>query len=177
MNTDLLIGVVLRILPTIILVALSFVAVADKRTRDQWTNLLYQAGSLKPSQREDPRVQRGVRNPFLVVAFIFLIWPVRYYLHATAKVEVSANAYGNRDQAQIANTAPPTPVPTIPPTPTIEPPVVQGAAPNSVPAPVPQAPAPQAAPAPAPGNAPVPGAPPASGGPAAPGGFNPYGNR
>jgi hypothetical protein len=93
MQSEVLLGLFLRLLPTILLIALGFIAAADKKSREQWANLMHQTGSIKPSQKSDPKVQSGVRWPFIVVAVIFLIWPFRYYQHATRTIEVKTNPF------------------------------------------------------------------------------------
>lgn len=93
MQGEIILGLFLRLLPTIALIALAFIAAADKKSRAQWANLMHQIGSIKPSQKEDPKVQSGVRWPFIAVAVIFLIWPLRYYQHATRTIEVKTNPF------------------------------------------------------------------------------------
>lgn len=93
MQGEILLGLFLRLLPTILLIALAFIAASDKNSREQWANLMHQIGSIKPAQKTDPKVQSGVRWPFIVVAVIFLIWPLRYYQHATRTIEVKSNPF------------------------------------------------------------------------------------
>jgi len=93
MSTDHVLQLVLRFLPSVILLALGFLAAADKKTRERWADLLYQAGSVRPEQRQDLKVQRGVRLPFFVLALGLLILPIRYYRWATTKLEVTSNIY------------------------------------------------------------------------------------
>jgi hypothetical protein len=93
MQGEILLGLFLRLLPTILLIALAFIAAADKNSREQWANLMHQIGSIKPAQKSDPKVQSGVRWPFIAVAVIFLIWPLRYYQHATKTIEVQSNPF------------------------------------------------------------------------------------
>ena len=81
--------ILLRLLPCLAVLGLAFVAAADAKTRERWAELLYQMGSLRPEQRSDPRVQCGVRLPFFIVAFLLLIWPIRYYFYATRTIQVS----------------------------------------------------------------------------------------
>lgn len=93
MQGEILLGLFLRLLPTILLIALAFIAASDKNSREQWANLMHQIGSIKPAQKSDPKVQSGVRWPFIAVAVIFLIWPLRYYQHATRTIEVKSNPF------------------------------------------------------------------------------------
>ena len=93
MQGEILLGLFLRLLPTMCLIALAFIAASDKKSREQWANLMHQIGSIKPAQRSDPKVQSGVRWPFIAVAAIFLIWPIRYYQHATRVIEVKTNPF------------------------------------------------------------------------------------
>lgn len=125
----------LRLLPSIIVAVLAFVAAADTKTRERWADLLYQAGTLRPEQRDDPKVQRGVRLPFFLVALILLLWPVSYYRHATRVIEVSPNAYAKPASNFNAYGKPGAPGPNAPTAP---------GAPN---APAPAAPAPISPPA------------------------------
>lgn len=99
MNGDILLGLFLRLLPTILIAALAFIAASDAKSREQWANLLYQIGSIKPAQRTDAKVQSGVRWPFLIVAVVFLIWPLRYYQHATKTIEVKENPFAKPTQS------------------------------------------------------------------------------
>jgi hypothetical protein len=96
MTTDQILQLVLRLLPSLIVLVLGFVAATDAKTRERWSGLLYQMGSLRPEQRDDPAVQRGVRVPFFLVSALLLIWPVQYYRHATKVFEISPTAYGSR---------------------------------------------------------------------------------
>lgn len=91
MEPEIILGLVLRLLPTIVVVVLGFVAVGDKKTRDQWNNLLYQIGSIRPDQKEDVKIGSGVKWPFFVVALGLLIWPIQYYRHATRSIDASAS--------------------------------------------------------------------------------------
>jgi hypothetical protein len=94
MTTDQLLQLLIRLLPSIIVLALGFVAVSDQKTRERWTSLLYQLGSLRPEQRSDANIQKGVRIPFFIVAALLLIWPINYYRHITRVFEISPTAYG-----------------------------------------------------------------------------------
>jgi hypothetical protein len=73
MDLEVSLQLLLRLLPSIILVALAFIAASDRKTRERWTDLLYQAGSLRPEQRSDARIQSKVKWPFLIMAAILLI--------------------------------------------------------------------------------------------------------
>ncbi len=93
MQSEILIGLFLRLLPTILLIALGFIAASDKKSREQWATFMHQVGSIKPAQKSDPKVQSGVRWPFIAVAVIFLIWPFLYFRHATRTIEVNSNPF------------------------------------------------------------------------------------
>jgi hypothetical protein len=93
MQSEIILGLLLRLLPTILLIALAFLAASDKKSREQWANLMHQIGSIKPAQKEDAKVQSGVRWPFIAVAVIFLIWPFLYFRHATRTIEVKSNPF------------------------------------------------------------------------------------
>jgi hypothetical protein len=92
MDLEVSLQLLLRLLPSIILVALAFIAASDRKTRERWTDLLYQAGSLRPEQRSDARVQSNVRWPFFIMAAILLIWPIRYYFYATRTIGIQTNS-------------------------------------------------------------------------------------
>jgi hypothetical protein len=88
MDSRFILPFILRFLPAILIFALAFVAASDKKTRQQWANLLYQAGSVRPDQRDDPKVQNSVKWPFIVLAIglLFLpnkLGPVSYYRWVT----------------------------------------------------------------------------------------------
>ena len=85
---DVLIQVLLRLLPSLAVFALGFYASTDRATREQWVDLLYKAGSLRPDQKDDPSKQKSVRVPFFVVAAALLLWPLLFYMHSTKVVEV-----------------------------------------------------------------------------------------
>ncbi len=93
MQTDAWLQIILRALPAIIVIVLGFVAATDKKTQLQWNNVLYQIGSIRPDQREDAQVGRGVKWPFFVVALFLLIWPIQYYRLATRTFEVKSDIY------------------------------------------------------------------------------------
>lgn len=93
MTTDNILGLALRTLPALIVFVLAFVAAADRNTRARWANILYQMGSVRADQRDDPRVQGGVRLPFFAVALLLLVWPLLFYRHATRTFEVKSNLY------------------------------------------------------------------------------------
>jgi hypothetical protein len=92
MDLEVSLQLLLRLLPSIILVALAFIAASDRKTRERWTDLLYQAGSLRPEQRSDARIQSKVKWPFLVMAAILLVWPIRYFLYATRTINIQTNS-------------------------------------------------------------------------------------
>lgn len=77
MESEILIGILLRLLPALTVFVLAFVAAADKNSRERWGNLLYQVGSIRPDQRDDPKVGKGVKWPFFVVALALLLWPIQ----------------------------------------------------------------------------------------------------
>jgi hypothetical protein len=89
MSTDTVLQLALRFLPALTVLILAFIAASDAKTRAQWTNLLYQAGSIRPDQRDNPKIQGGVKLPFFIVAVLMLIWPVQYYFHATRTITVT----------------------------------------------------------------------------------------
>lgn len=93
MDIEVLLQVALRVLPALLVLVLGFIAAADQKSRERWADLLYQAGSLRPEQRTDPKVQRGVRLPFFLVALALLWWPIRYYRYATTIVEIKSDLY------------------------------------------------------------------------------------
>lgn len=88
METDILLGVLVRLIPAIAVCGLAFFAASDRKTRERWGDLLYQVGSIRPDQREDPKIGKGVKWPFFVVALGLLWWPIQYSIHATRKIEV-----------------------------------------------------------------------------------------
>lgn len=92
MESQFIFPFILRFLPTVLLIALAFVAASDKKTGRQWANLLYQMGSVRPDQRDDPKIHSGVKLPFFVLAFVMLflpahIGPISYYRWVTNKNE------------------------------------------------------------------------------------------
>ncbi|MBV9467928.1 MAG: hypothetical protein JO316_16275 [Abitibacteriaceae bacterium] len=105
--TDIWLQVLLRVLPSIILLGLAFIAATDRKTREQWANLLYQVGSIRPDQREDPKIQQGVRVPFFILSALLLIWPVYYYLWITRPIPITATVYSTKAQptAPVDNSA------------------------------------------------------------------------
>lgn len=125
MESQFIFPFVIRFLPTILLIGLAFVAASDKKTGRQWANLLYQMGSIRPDQREDPKIQSGVKLPFFVLAFLLLflpahLGPISYYQWVTHKNEAvldlsQGKGLSDSDEALIKlqkeNTAEPTPTP------------------------------------------------------------------
>jgi hypothetical protein len=75
------------LLPALVVCVLAFVAAADKKSRERWGDLLYQVGSIRPDQREDPKIGRGVKWPFFIVAFGLLIWPLQFFRHASVVID------------------------------------------------------------------------------------------
>lgn len=142
---DIYLPVALRLLPSLILLGLAFIAAADRRTREQWAMLLYQIGNIRPDQRDDPTIQQGVKKPFLILSALLLIWPIYQYIFLTKPVEITSDVYKrtptpqsiyNRDASSATNpavgSANGTPNGTPPATPNGTP------APNTTPAPVTQ---------------------------------------
>ena len=78
MESQFIFPFILRFLPTVLLIALAFVAASDKKTGRQWANLLYQMGSVRPDQRDDPKIHSGVKLPFFVLAFVMLFFAGSY---------------------------------------------------------------------------------------------------
>ncbi|HEX8550656.1 MAG TPA: hypothetical protein VF681_03785 [Abditibacteriaceae bacterium] len=151
MNSDAALQLLLRALPAILVFVLGFLAANDAKTRRQWTQFLYQTGSLRSDQRDDEHKQKQVKWPFFIVALALLWWPFTYYRLATRRFEVTAESDLFRKK-----TVAPTPAPAVTPkpTPTGPTPPPPPAAPgqeNSAPA------APQNAPAAVPGATPKPG--------------------
>jgi hypothetical protein len=92
MESQFIFPFILRFLPSILVLGLAFVAASDKKTGRQWANLLYQMGSVRPDQRDDPKIQSGVKWPFIVIAFALLflpshLGPIDYYQWVTRKSE------------------------------------------------------------------------------------------
>ncbi|HEX8235653.1 MAG TPA: hypothetical protein VF600_06820 [Abditibacteriaceae bacterium] len=175
MNFETSLLLFLRLMPAIIVFALAFIAASDAKTREQWVNLLYSAGILRPEQRSDPRVQRGVRLPFFIVAAALLIWPFRYYRHVTRTINATTGVFSRPSMVPTLpsarnSTATPTfatPVaPVAPPVPGVPQPETR---PNMFGTPVPLT-TPPAAPSPAAAvpMAPTPVAPPPPSPPSAP---------
>lgn len=93
MQTDAWIQLLLRTLPALIVFGLGFIAATDKKSRERWGDLLYQVGSIRPDQRTDEKIGRGVKWPFFVVALLLLWWPIAYYRVATRVFEVKSDIY------------------------------------------------------------------------------------
>jgi hypothetical protein len=132
MESEVLLAVLLRLLPSLAVAGLAFVAAADRKTRERWGNLLYQVGSIRPEQREDAKIGRSVKWPFFVVAVGLLLWPLQYYMHASRTIDATNTdlkqgtpASDLKKQADAA-----TPVGTPVPTPTPGPAVHQLDAPS-----------------------------------------------
>lgn len=92
MESQFIFPFILRFLPTLLLIGLAFVAASDKKAGRQWANLLYQAGSIRPDQRDDPKIQGGVKLPFFILAFLLLflpahLGPISYFQWVTHKNE------------------------------------------------------------------------------------------
>ncbi len=101
MKPEFILPFLIRFLPPLIVLALGFYAASDKTSRQRWTQLLYQAGSLRPEQRDDPKAQQGVRVPFFVLAALMLflpakLGPVSYYRWASRKIEIKADFSQNK---------------------------------------------------------------------------------
>jgi hypothetical protein len=126
MESEVIIGILVRLLPSLAVVGLAFFAAADKKTRVRWGDLLYQVGSIRPDQREDPKIGSGVKWPFFIVALGLLLWPIQYYSHASKKIDTSNTDLKQQTTAPSdlkKNAASATPVGTPGPTPTPGPPV------------------------------------------------------
>ncbi len=151
MDLEVGLNLLLRLLPSIILLALAFIAATDHKTRERWTDLLYSMGSLRPEQRSDARVQSTVRWPFLIMAALLLIWPIRYFFYATRTIEIQTNSLTravpnssaltrgttpDADQTNAGNTASNSLVtPPVPPMPGTDPSGTSQGATSSAPAP------------------------------------------
>ncbi len=113
----------LRCLPALLVFILAFIAASDRRTRAQWSQLMYQVGSIRADQRDDPKVQSGVKWPFFLVALLLLIWPVQFYRKAArvlvpvetssgvarpSEPPVAANGVAPAANSVTPETAPPT---------------------------------------------------------------------
>ena len=151
MESQFIFPFILRFLPTVLLIALAFVAASDKKTGRQWANLLYQMGSVRPDQRDDPKIHSGVKLPFFVLAFVMLflpahIGPISYYRWVTNKNEpvldlTQGKGTKDSDDALIKmekqkETEPtPVPAPLNPPPPgaVVAPPPPRGAPPAGAP--------------------------------------------
>ena len=103
---DVFLQVLLRFLPSLVLFGLAFLAAADRKTREQWANMLYQIGSIRPDQRDNPKVQQGVRLPFLILGGLLLVWPVYHYLYITRPVEVTSTLYKGGAVQPVTNGTP-----------------------------------------------------------------------
>lgn len=93
MQADNWIQFLLRFLPAIVLIGSGFYAATDKKIYAQWCNLLYQLGSIRPDQREDPKIGDSVKWPFFVVALLTLWLPFSFYRLATRRFEIKSDIY------------------------------------------------------------------------------------
>jgi hypothetical protein len=93
MQPDSWIQLLLRLLPSLVLCGLGFYAATDRKSRERWGDLLYQIGSIRPDQREDPQIGKGIKWPFFVVALLLLWLPISYYRVATRVFEVKSDIY------------------------------------------------------------------------------------
>lgn len=105
MQPDSWIQLLLRLLPSLIVFGLGFFAATDKKTRERWGDLLYQVGSIRPDQREDPKIGKGVKWPFFAIALLLLAWPISYYRVATRVFEVKSDIYTNARPATVYDQA------------------------------------------------------------------------
>lgn len=126
MESEVLIGVLIRLLPAVAVLGLAFFAASDKKTRERWGDLLHQVGSIRPDQREDPKVTSSVKWPFFVVALGLLFWPIQYYTHASKKIDTASTdlkqqAPESSDLKKSSTSATPsgTPIPTPTPGPAV----------------------------------------------------------
>ncbi len=151
MESQFIFPFILRFLPSLLLIGLAFVAASDKKTGRQWANMLYQMGSVRPDQRDDPKIHSGVKLPFFVLAFAMLflpshIGPISYFRWVTNKnapVLDLTQGKGSKDsddaliKMEKEQAAEPTPTlaPQNPPPPggVVAPPPPRGAPPASVP--------------------------------------------
>lgn len=122
MDSKFILPFMLRFLPPLIVLGLAFLAASDKKTREHWANLMYQAGSVRPDQRDDPKVQGGVKWPFIVLAFLLLflpakIGPLSYYRWVTDKPEPVLNLSQGKGILDL-DTPKPEGDPNVVPTPT-----------------------------------------------------------
>lgn len=113
MSPELLTQTLLRLLPSIALLIVGFLAALDARIRQRWTNLLYQLGSLKPDQKDDPQAGKGVKIPFFIVSLLFLAWPILYYRDAsrTPVITLSPSIFLKKPTPTPKEVATPTPIP------------------------------------------------------------------
>lgn len=91
MQTETLLGLFLRLLPALAVFVLGLFAMGDAPSRMKWSNLLYQLGSIRPDQRDDLKIGRGVRWPFFLVAIGLLLWPLQYYRHTTRVIQTTGS--------------------------------------------------------------------------------------
>ncbi len=91
MESETLVGVIIRALPAIFVFALAFFAMSDKKTRDHWNNLMFQVGSIRADQREDVKIGKNVKWPFFLVALALLLWPIQFYRHATKVIDATSS--------------------------------------------------------------------------------------
>lgn len=106
MNAQVALQLLLRLLPSVLLFAAAIYVVKDERMRQRWGEMLFRTGSVTFNDKDDPKIQSGVRTPFLVLGAIFLLWPVWYYWR---------DSYAQRPVTVIVQPTPipkPTPVPT-----------------------------------------------------------------
>lgn len=101
-------GLLLRLLPAVLVFAMAFFAMADRKTRERWNSLLYQIGSIRPDQREDVKIGRNVKWPFFVVAAALLLWPIQFYRHATRTLDAAASDLHQKTPAPQSDLTSPT---------------------------------------------------------------------
>lgn len=106
MNAQIALQILLRLLPSILLFATAFYVVKDERMRQRWGEMLFRAGSVSFNDKDDPKIQSGVRTPFLILGALFLLWPLWYLWR---------DSYAQRPVTVIIQPTPipkPTPIPT-----------------------------------------------------------------
>lgn len=71
---------------------------------------MYQVGSIRADQRDDSKIQSGVKWPFFLVALLLLVWPIQYYRKAArvlVPVETIEDASRPNEPPAAANGAAP----------------------------------------------------------------------
>jgi hypothetical protein len=110
MNAENALQFVLRLLPSVVVLMLGFIAANDPKTRERWAQLMYMVGSMRADAGDDAQAKKSVRWPFFIMAALLLIWPIRYLIHATRTIEVNSTALAPQIVATPVPLAP-TPIP------------------------------------------------------------------